>query len=203
MLESITPQSLQSSSGTGFFSGLDTMATIQILLIQDYDLQLRHLATGMRSFKNVKQAYRKDIEALQQALLGATVKIDKKEYVRVENADLKKIVNQKREYQANLATGEVRTEAKGSDKLVQELEWSADKDIGQKKGKGDVVEKEKLQQKIDLLNERLDQYNEQSELTSLKLQSLTNQRKVAFEALSNLIGKQSDTLASIVRNIRG
>jgi len=156
----------------------------------------------MKAFKNVKQAYRKDIEALQQAMLGDTIKIDKKEYIRVETDDLKKTINQKKEYKANLETGEVLPASQGSDKLVHEMEWPSDKETGQKKGKGDVVDKDKLHQKIDLLNERLDQYNEQSELSSLKLQSLTNQRKVAFEALSNLIGKQSDTLTSIVRNFR-
>ncbi len=205
MLESISPQTLAPSGlqSEGFLPGLDLMASLQVLLIQDYDSQLKHLAQTMKAQKNVKQAYRKDIQALHQALLKQTIKIKDKEYVRVEGESAKAAINKRAEYVPQLETGGISTFSQGEDKLVENKRWKDEGDIGQAKGSGDVVEKEKLQQKIELLNQKLDGFNEQSELTSLQLQTLTNQRKVAFETLSNLIAKESETLTTIVRNLKG
>lgn len=204
MLESIAPQVTTPAglNGSGFLPGLDLMASIQILLIQDCDDQLRHLANTMKAYKNVKQAYRKDIQVLQQALLGTTVKIDKKEYVKVD-AESKKAINAKTEYVPDPETGNFKTENLLADSLVAKKSWKQDKDSGQKAGSGTVVEKDKLQQKIEMLNQKLESFNEMSELTSLQLQTLTNQRKVCFEALSNLVSKEGETLSSIVRNMKG
>ena len=63
------------------------------------------------------------------------------------------------------------------------------------------VPKEQIEARIEIYKSKLESLNEQSELNSLGLQTLTNQRKIAFETVSNIIKKQEDGVGTIIRNI--
>ena len=63
------------------------------------------------------------------------------------------------------------------------------------------VDKEKISTAIEQYKMKLDTVNEQSELMSIDLQTLTNQRKIAFETVSQIIRKQDEGMSTIIKNI--
>ena len=56
------------ANGSGL-AGLDMITSIQILLVQDYDDQLRSMGNQIKGTTKAKQAYRQDIEKLQNLQL--------------------------------------------------------------------------------------------------------------------------------------
>jgi hypothetical protein len=179
----------------GALSGLDLITSIQILLVQDYDNQLKHLGKQMRAANQVKKAYRQGIENLQKMLTRETKEFDdQKDYVEVKpgeenfiDYDLTMIGNEFADRPDQMVTTQKKYEAMDS-------EW----DHGIR-----YVRKADIERRINGIDTKLDTVNEQSELMSLKLQSLTNQRKIAFESVSHVFQKEAETLGSIVRNMAG
>jgi chromosome segregation ATPase len=182
-------------TGNGMLAGLDLMTSIQLLLVQDYDNQLKHLGKQMKVANQVKKAFRQEIESLQAMLTRPTREIgDHKDYVRVEQEDTSHIDWDKdfigNEFSEN--TQDVIKTQKKYDEMGDEWEDGAR-----------YVRKADIEHRINALDTKLDSVNEQSEIMSLKLQGLTNQRKIAFETVSNVFRKEADTLGTIVRNLIG
>ena len=176
-------------------AGLDLMTSIQILLVQDYDNQLKHLGKQMKVANQVKKAYRQEIESLQKMLTRPTREIDDhKDYVRVEPGDSHHIDWDK------TFVGDEFTD-KTQDVVKTQKSYDAMGDQWEDGARW--VRKADVEHRINALDTKLDSVNEQSEIMSLKLQSLTNQRKIAFETVSNVFRKEADTLGTIVRNLIG
>ena len=179
----------------GSLSGLDLITSIQILLVQDYDNQLKHLGEEMKVANQVKKAYRQGIESLQKMLTRETREFDdQKDFVEVKPGEENSI-----DYDLTLIGNEF---AARPDQVVQEQRKYEAMDSH---WDGDVrfVRKADIERRINGLDTKLDSINEQSEIMSLKLQSLTNQRKIAFESVSNVFQKEVETLNAIVRNMNG
>lgn len=180
---------------TGTLAGLDLITSIQILLVQDYDNQLRHLGEQMKTANQVKKAYREEIENLQKMLTRETREFDdQKDYVEVKpgeeewiDYDVTMIGNEFADHPEEVVASQKKYEAMDS-------EW----DDGVR-----YVRKADIERRINGLDTKLDTVNEQSEIMSLKLQSLTNQRKIAFESVSHVFQKEAETLSGIVRNMAG
>jgi hypothetical protein len=187
-------------NGTAMPSGLDLITTIQILLVQDYDNQLRGIQKQMKGAIAVKKQYRQDIEALQKLLTKQSKKIDDKFYIPLESHEEIMAFRKEGEYAPNLKENPGEKERLYLDRSQIMPYEEFKKSVKFKDGKT-YVEKSQIENKIEVINQRLERVNEQSELTSLNLQSLTNQRKIALETVSNLIRKDNDTLETIIRNI--
>lgn len=63
------------------------------------------------------------------------------------------------------------------------------------------VDKGKIEAEMERLQMEVDNLNGNSELISLTLQTLTNQRKTAFETVSNIFSKSAEAANNIARNI--
>jgi hypothetical protein len=179
----------------GTLSGLDLITSIQILLVQDYDNQLKHLGEQMKVANQVKKAYRQGIESLQQMLTRPTREFDdQKDFVEVKPGEENDI-----DYDVTLIGNEF------ADRPDQVVNTQKKFEAMDSHWDGDVrfVRKADIERRINGLDTKLDSVNEQSEIMSLKLQSLTNQRKIAFESVSNVFQKEAETLNSIVRNMSG
>jgi hypothetical protein len=180
---------------TASLAGLDLITSIQILLVQDYDNQLKHLGEQMKVANQVKKAYRQGIESLQKMLTRETREFDdQKDFVEVKageeqfiDYDVTMIGNEFADRPNEVVTTQRKYEAMDS-------KW----DHGIR-----YVRKADIERRINGLDTKLDTVNEQSEIMSLKLQSLTNQRKIAFESVSHVFQKEAETLSSIVRNMAG
>ena len=195
------------ANGSGL-SGLDMITSIQILLVQDYDDQLKSMGNQIKGITKCKQAYRQDIEALQNLQLKKVIG-DNKDKISLSEDEFNHILNGNYLHQADPATGKLTTEdPPQKDPTLDKSEGTEKKHYDQKNGKQVyshstyTVRKEVVDTKIEQLKQKLDTLNEQSELNSLSLQSLANQRKVAFETISNLINKEHEGIATIVRNIK-
>jgi hypothetical protein len=178
---------------TGTFSGLDLITSIQILLVQDYDNQLKHLGEQMKVANQVKKAYREGIESLQQMLTRETKEFDdQKDFVEVKSGEENLI-----DYDTTMIGNEF------ADRPDQVVQVQKKYEAMDSHWDGDIryVRKADIERRINGLDTKLDSVNEQSEVLSLKLQSLTNQRKIAFETVSNVFQKEAETLNSIVRNM--
>lgn len=179
-------------NGDGMLSGLDLISSIQILLIQDYDNQLKHIGSRMKIANEVKKAYRQDIETMQKFMTRDTRKIgDHKDWVWVSNSE-KEFLNTDTTHIGNQFAENPKDRVR-SQSQYEPIEFKDD----------NYVRKTTIDSKINMVQTKLDTVNEGSQLTSLQLQSLTNQRKIAFETLSNLVRKEGDTLNSIIRNMIG
>lgn len=191
------------TSAGGDFNITDFMTFIQILLVQDYDDQLRSIGNQMKGIAKIKNAYRQDIEKLQKFLMKPSKERDgdgtKSETVEVTKDELDNILNQSFEYL--LQDGKMvawPTDIFGTIEPVDSKGGTRGNPI-----KKYFVTKEAIESKMENVKSKLESHNEQSELMSLQLQSLTNQRKIAFETVSNITSKHHDTLATIVRNMKG
>lgn len=179
--------------------GLDLMTSVQVLLVKNYDEQLAGIKDQMESALAVKQQYRKDIEALQKLLTKKSEKIDDAYRISLDTPEEKDILRKESDYQPNLEAepGESRVQDHSTQQTWGEFNANT---IG-KDGKT-WVKKEQVESKLEGLQQKLEGINEQSEITSIQLQSLTNQRKIAFETLSQLVRKQHETLGTMVRNLQ-
>lgn len=200
----------QNSGGAPQINGMDLIASIQILLIQDYDTQLSSLSKQIKGATKAKTLYRQEIEGYQRLLATKTYKIngkgqekkDGKETVKIElESDTLTLFEKKNEYVIDPKTGEAitHTSTLPPDEVIKEI-FKKDKGHNQFEF---YVEKDAIEKLIEGQKLKQESVNEQSELMSLSLQSLTNQRKIAFEAISNIVSKQHETLSSIVRNLKG
>lgn len=201
MIHLNTSENIQSSglSGNGLLAGLDLMTSIQVLLVQDYDNQLKHLGNQMKVANQVKKNYRQNIEKVQKMQIASTHKM--KDAGGNEQTDFVEISKEQLSFlqQDWTHTGNEFAESE-KEKILSE--WKAmDFPFVEREGKI-YVRKPDLENKVNTYDTRLDTVNEQSELMSLKLQSLTNQRKTAFETVSNVFRKETDTLNTIVGNLR-
>jgi hypothetical protein len=197
MIHLPSPSSIGSTGleTTGTLSGLDLITSIQLLLVQDYDNQLKHLGEQMKVANQVKKAYRQGIENLQKMLTRETREFDEqKDFVEVKpgeeafiDYDVTMIGNEFADRTDQVVTTQKNYEAMDS-------EWD---------GGVRYVRKADIERRINGLDTKLDSVNEQSEIMSLKLQSLTNQRKIAFESVSHVFQKEAETLNTIVRNMAG
>lgn len=208
----ISPSSINTSSANGGAgpSGLALITSIQILLVQDYDDQLQSLGNQIKGTMKVKKAYREDIEALQNLLTKKTVsgKGDDAK-VRLSKHEYCNILNGNKEHRFDPETGELITPERRDGSLDWISGTPRSPSYTWRNGRIRVkhynqydVKKVKIENRITQLNQKLDTLNEQSELLSISLQSLTNQRKIAMETVSNIVKKESDTLSSITNNMR-
>ncbi len=189
--------------------GLDLMTSLQILLVQDYDQQLKGIEKNMRSALEIKKRYREDMEPLQKMMSKATHKSGNQFYIQLETPEEIQAFQKDSEY---IQKAESNSDAGNPSWIVEHKNPLSEQDFHEqlkdkKGGKYDpgeemYVEKSQIEAKIEVINQKLERVNEQSEITSLALQSLTNQRKIAFETVSNLIRKNHDTVALIVNNLK-
>ncbi len=63
------------------------------------------------------------------------------------------------------------------------------------------VEKDAVEGELERISGEIDNINGNGEMISLTLQQLTNQRKTAFETVSNILSKSGETANNIARNI--
>ena|SRR3990167_5231362 len=203
MTNLIPPPSSTGAPGVGgSFNITDFMTFVQILLVQDYDDQLRSMANQMKGISKIKNAYRQDIEKLQKFLMkpskerggdgthSETIEVYKNE-LDILNTSFEHLIQ-------NGEMVSVPTEMFGTIKPVQQKGGTRGDPIRRY-----FVTKEAIESKIENVKSKLDSFNEQSELNSLQLQTLTSQRKIAFETISNITSKHHDTLSLIVRNMKG
>lgn len=221
MIDYIPPTTVSASAGGGAnLQGLDLITSVQILLVQDYDDQLRSMSNQMKGTTKVKQAYRKDIERWQGYLMQETFKVGKngkidnkngKEVILMDTASFDHGLNEDHEYLVHEG-GDLeskpsnifgKVESYATKKETVDV-WNPHTKKYEKQTKvvGYYVERDAIEKKIETVKLRLESLNEQSELMSLSLQSLANQRKVAFETISNLVNKEQEGIATIVRNIK-
>lgn len=212
MLAAIGAHSLVSGgiNDSGALSGLDIMATIQILLIQDYDSQLKHLANTIKANNKVKAKYRKDIEELQK--LNSQVPIKNEDdglyYTEVPYktaTDFGEINH----YAGDYETGTLIQEKDPRHPKKGKIE-NPYKHFNKFKVEGDddkhniyAIPKDSIQSKIELITTRMETFQDQNEMINTQIQSLTNGRKISFETLSNFVSKENETLSTIVRNMKG
>lgn len=196
MLDSIhaTPTLNTSAAERSLLNGIDVMSMVQILLIKDYDEQLRHTGSNIKGIVNAKKKYREQVGWVRSLLNNPSKNFDSdhlEKVVKITRSDLKRLKGLQEFLPLPDGT------SKGRAKHYGDVNES-------KRGKTKThvyVQAQDLEKIIEGMKEGLDTLNEQSEMTSLSLQSLTSQRKIAFESLSQLIHNQSGALQSIVRNI--
>lgn len=206
MINYTSPASINASGAAGGanLGGIDIVTSIQLLLVQDYDNQLQDMGKQIKGTMKCKQKYREEIQKLQTLLTKPSTKIADndhatalkgKDCIKMTKPEAKVINENIFEYAVDPNTGEVIPHQTTD---LGQLTPSEKKE-GQK---GWYVPKEQIENLIENLKQKLDTLNEQSELLSLSLQSLTNQRKIALETVSNLVNKQHEGLAGIARNIK-
>lgn len=211
MFETIFPSHIQASGLNDSFShnGIDLLASIQILLVQDYDNQLRHVGKMMKGGTAIKAEYRKVMEFLQNMMTRKTEKIKDKDdkeqdaiYVTKEEYALwKDNFENISEFSWDLGSNKLlpynSPAPKEEGNLIVNTKRTANRNID-----GYYLNKSVLSARLENYKLKLESVNEQSELNSLGLQSLTNQRKIALETVSNLVSKQSEGVSTIIRNMR-
>ncbi len=208
MFESIPQNTVQAASvnclsGGSAFCGPDIMTAVEMMLVKDYDDQLKSTAAEMKTMTKVKQAYRKNIADLNKLLSQTSYKKGKKgsetdcvlltpsqyslvntDHNQIGNSSTISVTDQTTAITGEGATGSVSTATNQDGNIT-----------------GYYVDKTKIETRIEALKMKLDTVNEQTEITSLSLQTLTNQRKIAFETVSAIIKKQEDAVSTIIRNI--
>lgn len=205
MVEGTIQSSIQGVSSTNFLSGgsalcgPDLMTAVEMMLVQDYDDQMRSKAAEVKTATKVKKAYREVIQQLNQMLMRESKKVDykgdnddKKDSVAVSQSELN-FLNEDISYVGNsetLSVEEQSTQLTGDDHIN-----------GTTSGGSLYVTKESIEAKIEAYKMKLETVDEQTELMSIDLQTLTNQRKIAFETVSQIIRKQDEGMSTIVKNI--
>lgn len=207
-----------SGSQNIYGSGLSVVQQIQIMLVEDYDNQLKGLAGQIKGTTDIKKAYREEIQHLNKLKSFKVVKDGDKEYYEINSDDLKKLgfdSSSKQslgdeffqdKYFTTDSEGEVMTGiVEGSNPFdTYEDKGIKIKEFDKNDGSPQTIRisKDLVDAKVENYNSKLENHNEQSELMSLTLQSVTNQRKIAFEAVSNILKKQNDGQSSVVQNMR-
>lgn len=216
MINYIPPASVRASGvneGGGALNGIDLLTGIQILMVQDYDDQLKTLGKQIKGTTRVKKMFRQEMEQLQKYLMRRTEKKNDKESILLNMSEYGGInttkdfvfdmqSNDVRRY-TSTATGDERIDVTGTAYRTENVYNPRTRRTEQRRVEtGKWVSKDAIEKKIENYKLKLDSLNEQSELMSLSLQSLTNQRKIAFETISNLVNKEQEGVAAIVRNIK-
>ena len=185
------------TGNTNSLKGLDVLGSIQILLMQDYNDQLSSLGKQIQGTLTAKKKYRQDIQEIQKLLVNEA---DKDGYIVVSKEDYD-LANAVHAYGVDPLTGDLTGAVDENDKELLTTKFGAldgtfIEEDGTYKLKKDGAEK-----LAETLNTQLDNLNEQSELMSLGIQSLTNQRKISLETVSQLVKKEGDSLELMMRNI--
>lgn len=206
MINYTPPTSINASGGAGGASlnGIDIVTSIQLLLVQDYDNQLQDMGKQIKGTMKCKQKYREEIQKLQTLLTKQSTKFqDDHDNKKLRGKEAIPMTKQEEET-INKNIFEYIPDPKTGEPIPHKTTELGQLEGSYKKGnKGEYyVPKEQIEKLIENLQLKLNTLNEQSELLSLNLQSLTNQRKIAFETISNLVNKQHEGLASITRNIK-
>lgn len=185
-------QSVGATGATGTSSGLDAITLMQILLVQDYDEQLQSMSKSIKEITSLKRGYREEIQELQKLLTYPTrkgkVTIPLKEFEEAQ-----KIHSLSLDSQGNV----VKTI---SDEFGP-LKADSFKTNKNQEKTGAIISTRKIESIIENINQKITTLNEQSEISTLGLQSLTNQRKIALEAVSNIIHKEDAAFSTIIRNM--
>lgn len=189
-------------------SGLDVMEGLELLLVKDYDSQLQSMAKSMKESIDIKSSYRDYINKLKGFLMREPHKLDGRDgkYVTLQKTSVNdpsktneyKMVTNPQDYSIN-EKGEVFNYGSADITYISPTKTNLNLD-------GTVesyeINTNSIEKMIEQYNSKLDTLNEQGEIVSLQLQSLTNKRKIAFETLSNIISKSHDSINTIIRNIK-
>lgn len=229
MVEGFIQSSVQGVSTNNFLSGgsalcgPDLMTAVEMMLVQDYDDQMRSKAAEVKTATMVKKAYRELIQKLNNMLCRPSQNVD----IEGDNQDAvacislsqdeHNFLNQDINYVGNPSTLSVEPQSSeiSGDNYIHAIANTYTNDEGELCGtsldpgkngtlfyKGKLyVTKEAIEMRIENYKAKLETVNEQSELLSLDLQTLTNQRKIAFETVSQIIRKQDEGMSTIIKNI--
>lgn len=165
-------QSVLATTTPGGVSETELEQTIGISLLADYNQQLSNIAQTMQENLNAKKELRTEVTGLQT--------IDSRESTDVSGTT---------------------SIALSDDEATSLAEKYPDLTITEQDGVS-YVSKNSLETQISSKQEELSGLNSTSELLSLQIQSLVDQRKNAITILSNLMASRNDTLMSIVRNLK-
>ncbi len=165
-------QNVRAITTPGGVSETDLEKTIGISLLADYNQQLSNIAQTMQENLNAKKEITTEVTQLQT--------IDSRESIDINGTT-----------SIALSDDEAATLAKNYPDLA----------ITQQEGVS-YVSKDSLESVLSSKQEELSGLNSTSELLSMQIQSLVDQRKNAITMLSNLMASRNDTLMSIVRNIK-
>lgn len=189
----VTGASVNCLAGGSAFCGPDIMTAVEMMLVKDYDDQLKSTAAEMKTMTKVKQKYREIIKNLNNMLGHQTQEVGDSKTPCVT------LSTSEQNYLHTLYEPIGNTETCGV--TTNETHLNANDAAYIKPIKGNQYSKDSITTQIENYKMKLDTVNEQSEMTSLDLQTLTNQRKIAFETVSNIIKKQEDAVGTIIRNI--
>jgi hypothetical protein len=198
MFNNIVPAEIKATSFTDktALSGVDLMTSIQMLLVQSYDDQLKDTAHQIKLTTKVKKLYRERIQELSKMLSMKTTQRKGEKCVFLK-PDILHQHEQNFDYKADVASGTIKSYMKS----YQPKGVAGKKKDEQENITGYWVRTAALESHVEEYKQKLDSLNEQTELMSIGLQSLTNQRKVCFETITNMVKKGHDCLSSIVRNV--
>ncbi|MBU0505922.1 MAG: hypothetical protein ABII18_07660 [bacterium] len=198
MFNNVIPTEIKATNfeNKSALNGVDLMTSIQMLLVQNYDDQLKDTANQIKLTTKVKKAYREKIQELNKMLNKKTQKKGNDDCVYLS---IDERYRQAHDYniQADMTTGEVRAYRETYSPCGEvQREKDQNEDV-----KGYWVKVSAIENHVESYKQKLDSLNEQTELMSISLQSLTNQRKVCFETITNIVKKTGDCLSGIVRNV--
>ncbi len=205
-----TINSSQSVLSSDSLSGLDSMTAIQLMLMQEYDSQLKDAGNQIKVVSQLKKAYRGEIQKLQALLYKPTVEKTGKEndkdgkYISLTPEEYDSIKTGKQYYYDPKSDQILQTDASTSANIKGEPTLKASTGFRWFKPvpTSYQVRKEDIERRIESMNEEKESLNEQSSQLSLQVQSLANMRKISLETASNCMSKQSEGLSTVARNIR-
>lgn len=86
--------------------------------------------------------------------------------------------------------------------LIANLNAQINQLIDEKAATSDEGKKAKLDEEIQTLKSQIDATSNSQQMDMLRLQSLTNKRNEAFDAMTNFVKKMQDSRSSIIGNMR-
>lgn len=216
----ITPLNVSNSVASVSLQGstMDMLTYFQALLLKDADSQLKDLGKKMQANLELKQNYRKAINAYEIAINRIKTegegKDDKKEieFNSVDEAltqlGLDSVSNGS--HTGALVDYTYNTEANNG--LGGIIEVDADMNMWPLKQIPHATDDggtrytykaiaSRLEASVKYLTNKQENLNTESEQLGLQLQDLTGKRKSALDTLSGLFSKISDTNGGIIRNI--
>ena len=165
-------QTVKASTTPAGVSETELEQTVGIALLADYNQQLADIAQTMQENLSAKRTAQEEITEIQLINTRDSVEIAGTSYVEI-NGD---------EYNAIK---------------------SAYPTLGIKEENGKYyVSKSGLESVISAKQQELAGLNTTSEMISLQIQSIVDQRKQAITMLSNLLASRNDTLMTIVNNLK-
>ncbi len=157
---------------TGKISETALEKTVGVSLLADYNQQLGDIAKSLQENLNTKNNISSEIGTLQRIQTQDTIDVNGEASYKLSD-----------EQASNLST-------KYPDLKISQS------------GGVSYVSKNSLENQISSRQEKLAGLNSTSELVSMQIQSVVDQRKSAVTLLSNLIASRDDTLMNIIRNIK-